>query len=135
MDGLAAADGYENDHPGSVVMLAELRPSATQVLAYVLTTRDPASIIAALRPTYGARLCVTRSHFTRAQIDAACAPLQALERTFTSGIFASGCNDLGTNAQPVDEFDLMFVDQRIASLAAAQPPGLIKLEPFVVPSH
>lgn len=61
-------DQYRHAHPGSVEMLAMLRPGAHKVVMYVITTGDPAPVRAALRPDYGKRLCVVRARFSPTQI-------------------------------------------------------------------
>lgn len=132
---MAAAQTYQHRHPGTIVTLANLRPAVYEVLAYVLTAGDPAPVRAGLAPTYGARLCVTRSHYTSAQISSAYALMQRhiAGRSSTSVISCGeGLSDI---AQPDVFVDVPIVSSEFARLVDTQPAGLIQLTAWLTPEQ
>ncbi len=124
-----ALESYTNAHPGAVVMPAFLRPSRTQVLAYVLTATDPAPVAADLRPAYGKRLCVVRSRYTKGQITRAADAFAV----WTGPVYVVGGGSLGPDAQPVVDVELTAVTPDMAALADRQPDGLVRLQPWLTP--
>jgi len=126
---------YGAAHPGTVLMPAQLRPSRTQVLAYVLTLGDPVPVMAALRPAYGARLCVVRSRWDDAQLTRAAQALTLDTATARTGEeYAVGRGGFAPDAQLQVEVSLTRVTVRIARVAAGQPPGLVRLQPWLRPA-
>lgn len=123
---------YAAAHPGTVLAPAELRPSATQTVAYALTTADPRTVTKALRPYYGARLCVERSRYTQAAINRAAAVF-VRRMNGSDGIWSVGSGGLDLRAQPSVDVYLVRVTPAIAALAAAQPAGLVLLHPWLFP--
>jgi hypothetical protein len=130
-----AIQSYSDAHPGSVIMPAELRPSRRQVLMYALTAGDPGPVEAALRPTYGAALCVVRSRYGRAQIDSAADAFMP-DRTpgRGAGVVAVGRGALARDEQVVVDVSLVRVTRDVAALAARQPAGLVRLHPWLYPA-
>ena len=128
---LTPLEDYAQAHPGAVWEPALLRPSGTQVVAYVLAFTDPAPIAAALRPAYGQRLCVVPSRFSQAQIDRAADDFTALMEH--GPVYTTGAGGLGPDAQPVVDVELTAVTAEIAALAERQPAGLVRLQPWLTP--
>lgn len=126
-------DNYAHTHHGVVLWTALLRPSTTQVLAYVLTLTDPAPVAAALRPAYGKSLCVTRSRFTQTQITHAA---DAFTTSMRHGpVYTVSAGGLGPDAQPVVEVGLTAVTTKTAATADSQPSGLVQMQPWLTPSR
>jgi RNA polymerase sigma-70 factor, ECF subfamily len=131
------AQRYARAHPGTVFEFALLRPSKRQVVAYALTTGEPAPVDAALRPAYGARLCVFRSRYTHAEVKAARRPF---ERRMGMGqpadeapaIITVG-EGLSATSQAEVDVQLDWVTPELAAAAAQQPAGLVRLDPWLRP--
>ncbi|UQX88477.1 hypothetical protein M6D93_00380 [Jatrophihabitans telluris] len=133
-DDLRAATSYQERHPADVVQVAILRPSRTAVVAYVLTAGHPSAADAALRPTYGDRLCTHTSPYSRAEIDSAQkAFAPPTEGAFPgSGLYATG-QGLTRDGSPVIDVQLAFVTEQLARIAESQPRGLVELNAWLVP--
>lgn len=130
---LTALQKYTDTHPGDVLTLAMLRPSSTQVIAYVLTLTDPAPVAAALRPAYGKPLCVVRSRYTQAQITRAADAFTPLMQH--GPVYVVSAGGLGPDAQPVVGVELTAVTTKTAALAGRQARGLVRLRPWLAPSR
>jgi hypothetical protein len=128
---LTPFEAYADAHRGDLWYPALLRPSRTQVVAYALTFTDPDPVAAALGPAYGQRLCVVRSRFSQAQIDGAATAFTTLMDH--GPVYVVGAGGLGPDAQPVVDVELTAVTPEIAGLAAQQPPGLVRLQPWLTP--
>jgi hypothetical protein len=66
-----ALTDYRNSHPDVIAEVAIARPTNTTYGLYALTYGDPQVVYDALGPTYGDKLCVARSRWTRAQLQGA----------------------------------------------------------------
>lgn len=130
---LTPIENYSRAHPSVVLTPALLRPSRRQVLAYVLTLTDPGPVDVALRPSYGARLCVVRSRYSRAEISRATLAFTSRTAGGHADIYAVGAGALAADGQPVIEVDSVQVNHELATLAEAQPPGLVRLRPWLQP--
>ncbi len=130
---LTPIEDYSRAHPGVVLTPAELRPSRRQVLAYVLTLTDPGPVDVALRPSYGARLCVVRSRYSRGQISGATQALTATTAGGHANIYAVGAGALAADGQPVIEVESVQVNPELVALAAGQPRGLVRLRSWLQP--
>jgi hypothetical protein len=135
------AEDYAHEHPGTVFEFALLRPGRRQVVAYVLTTGAPAPVDAALRPHYGSRLCVFRSRYTRAEVNAARRPFDQWMQRSTAGapavvtapaIVAVG-EGLSVTSQAAVDVQLDWVTPELAAIAGRQPAGLVQLQPWLRP--
>jgi len=125
--------GYLAQYPQAIIAPAMLRPSATQVIAYVLTAGDPAPIRAALQPLYGKRFCAAQSDYTAAQISAALNSLDITAPALTDAGGISTGQTMTPRGQICVEIDLSFVTPTVAAIATAQPDGLVLLRPWLVP--
>lgn len=130
---LTPAEQYQNAHPGFVNMLALLRPSPNQVLAYILTDQDPVPVRSALAPVCGGRLCVTRSRYTRGQIAATISALEvqmAGDSLTTVTTVGEGLSDTG---QPQVSVEVPAVSPAFAHLLDTQPADLVHLSVWIEP--
>lgn len=129
----AALTAYQQGHPGTVVRFALLRPSATQVVLYVLTDGDPAAIRSALQATYGNRLCVAASRYTAAQIRAAEAAFPVSASAEIGATIYQTFDAIASTGQIYVEADVAWVTPEMAARAAQQPEGLLRLHPWLAP--
>lgn len=131
---LTAADAYKAAHP-EVVMVAELRPSSTQVVAYVLTSGDVPATATALRGAFGARLCVAKSKYANAAITSAQRDFMPTVRAGVGGGIASESTYLGPDSQIFVWVDCMFVTADLKDRTAHAPVGLVQLHPWLTPKN
>ena len=127
-----ALQAYQAAHADEVPMVALLRPSAHQVLAYLMTAGDVAAAQTALRPTYGARLCVARSLYTVAQVHAAQED-PGLRGGPGTQIYAFGGTGLGGDGQVTVDVSATYETPAIAAAVARHPKGLVRLDLFLNP--
>lgn len=130
LDTTALTD-YQAKHP-EVLMIALLRPSQTQVLAYVLTSGDVDAAERALRPTYGERLCVHRSRFTKAELDAAIAD-PALQGGEGTQVFTWGGGGLSRDGELQSTVGATWAEPALLAAQARHPKGLVALDLFLNP--
>jgi len=114
---------------GAAVTAVIFRPSDDQAVLVVAATDIPA-VEALLRPQLPDRLCIVPSRWSRAQLDAVQEHLRVMWDRW--GIHKSGplCDE---QAQATMTATLVRVTDEIADWAAAQPDGLIALEPCLSP--
>lgn len=130
---VTAASRYQARHPGVIEQLALLRPSTTQVLAYVVTVGDPAPVVAALRPAFGQRLCVARGRYRPAEIAATARALRIDSPVCrAAGVYSTG-SGLTPQGQPEYGISLPWVTPALAVLAGRQPAGLVRFDGWLVP--
>ena len=133
-----AMDRYRAAHPGDVLTIALLRPFPDSVLMGVSAVDEQAAARAeeALRPTYGERLCIVVSRFTRAQVTAArqAIPVGGEEGT-RLGALAGGGEGVGGDLQVEVEFDVVMVTEELQRRASGHPAGLVVLRPWLVPAR
>lgn len=135
----AAAEAYRREHPGVIADVAMLRPSETQVLMLVTVNgdvaADVAAVEAALRPAYGARLCVIHAAYSDAQITKARTDVQARQPAEGArlGIFSSGTS-MNAAAQTVVSVDVVLGTEELKAMAADYPTGMIELRPWLQPA-
>jgi hypothetical protein len=130
---VGAITSYAAKHPGVLLEPADLRPSDNQVIAYAVVYHGAAEMTAALRPTYGKRLCIGQSRYTAAQLAKAYHDLD-----FNAAVCkAANVNTTGHGLTPQGqvnyELSMPFVTPDLAKVADAQPAGLVLLQPWLVP--
>jgi hypothetical protein len=134
---LGAALRYQQRHRAEVVEVAVLRPSPDHAVAYVLTAGDPNPAGKALEPTYGPRLCVFRSRYTTAQLDAARSAMRATasaasgDRLTTP--FEAGGIGLARDGQACTPARVAIVTDTVARAVDGQPAGLVQLDVWLRP--
>ncbi len=124
--------GYQAAHDDEVPMVALARPSERQVLAYLLTAGDVTAAEAALRPTYGARLCVAKSNVTVAQVHAAQTD-PGLQGGPGTQIYAFAGTGLRRDGQVTADVSATYETPAIAAAVARHPKGLVRLDLFLKP--
>ena len=127
-----ALQAYQAAHTDEVPMVALLRPSVDQVLAYLITAGDVAAAQTALRPTYGARLCVAKSLYTVAQVHAAQED-PGLRGGPGTQIYAFGGTGLGRGEQVTVDVSATYETPAITAAVARHPEGLVRLDLFLNP--
>lgn len=96
--------------------------------ALVVSAVDREVVEAALRPRYGARVCVVESRYTRAQLDAAKADVERF-RGGGSGVD----HEVGPDGQPYVDAGVPILGEATEALVARHPAGLIRLNPWLTP--
>lgn len=129
-----AVQAYERNHPHTVMDISLLHPSATQSVMYVLTSGDVVAVRTALREAYGDSLCVEPSEYTPDQVAAARALVSFNNpELVAAGLYGTAGSNLNANGQLQIEADLIRVTMTVAQSLADQPPGLIRLRPWLAP--
>ena len=131
-----AMDRYRAEHPGDVVTIALLRPFPDSVLMGVSATDEAAAARAeeALRPTYGKRLCVVVSRFTRPEVTAAQAEIEVgSEEGRRLGVMGGSGEGVSDDLQVEVGYDVVMVTEELVRRAEKHPPGLLVLRPWLVP--
>jgi len=112
-----------------ITSIALFRPSRRQVVL-VVAAEQPQQVEAALRPRYGARLCVVPSCWTRRQIDDVAGRLRAEMGRWMIYIFGESTAEDG---QPLLTVELTRVLPALAAWARAIPAGLLSIRPWLTP--
>lgn len=128
-------DRYRAAHSEHVVDVALPRPFEDSAVLGVITpdhkARDAAE--AALRPTYGTRLCVVVSRYTRAQVAGA----ERALRPSTAQAYALGVNvggvRVGDDLQRHVEAEVIAVTPELQAVVDRFPAGLVRLVPALTP--
>lgn len=131
-----AMDRYRAKHPGDIVQIALLRPFQDSVLMGVSAVNEAAAARAeeALRSTYGKRLCVVVSRFTRAQITAAQDEIRVGSDEGTRlGVMGGAGEGVSDDLQVEVGYDVVMVTEELQRRAQKHPPGLLVLRPWLVP--
>lgn len=126
---------WSRQHPGEVVRIALLRPSATKVIMYVLTKSPQTTIVSDLSKTYGGRICAAQSKYSTADVSAALKFYQ--QRTPNAAltlntIYGSG-EGMSTSGQPEVSLEVGAISEDLIKSTAQFPPGLIRINPWLKP--
>lgn len=113
----------------AITSIAIFRPSRRRAVL-VVAAGDPQRVEAALRPHYGARLCVVPSRWTHAQIDDVTRRLPAQTRPWM--IYEWG-RSVGEGGQALVVAYCVRVLPAFAGWASAVPPGLLSVTPWLAP--
>jgi hypothetical protein len=132
---LSAAFGYRRVHPGAFAQIAELRPSATQVLVMLETNGNPAPVRTALLRAYGKRLCVVKSRYTTKQIDAASAHMSELVTSSHGFAWMGGGTGMTRHGQVLVPLQLEYVTPDVAHRVSLEAPGLVDVDPWLIPQR
>jgi hypothetical protein len=116
---------------GAAVMIVMFRPSPDQAVL-VVAAADPQAVEGRLRPQLGPRLCVVPSRWTKREIDAVHARL--FDRMAGWDIYQLGIEAL-EDAQARVIVKLTRVLPEIAAWAASLPPGILGLDPWLLPAR
>jgi hypothetical protein len=112
-----------------ITSVALFRPSWRQVVL-VVAAEQPQQVEAALRPRYGARLCVVPSRWTHRQVDDVAGRLSAEVSRWLIYIFGESTAEDG---QPLLTVELTRVLPSMAAWARAIPAGLLSIRPWLTP--
>jgi hypothetical protein len=115
---------------GTAITTVIFRPGEDQAVL-VVAAADVAAVEATLRPKLSDRLCVVRSRWSRAQLDAV--RDQIVARFAEWGVVSVG-ESADANAQPLLSMRLVRVTPDFATWADTQPDGLLTVEPALVPA-
>lgn len=122
---------YAGRHPDEAVLVAMLRPSRTQVLAYYLTTGDVDEAERALRPLYQVKLCVAKSRWTKKELQSAQAdvfrPARG-EQVFSAGAYL----DPATGQQTVHA-DATVLTPGLQAVLDQHPKGILVIDAWLKP--
>jgi hypothetical protein len=131
---MQAIDAYEHGFPSDVISVAVFRPDGgTWVIT--IASIEPARTVGKLSADYPDQLCVVPSRYTLGEVHDAQAAATAL--------LPSGGNDpyqvtgvgrtVGDDGQPVVQVDAISNTPQIDDALASQPPGLIRVVPWLRP--
>lgn len=126
-----AFDVGDLEETGAAVTVVIFRPSADQAML-VVAAADPEAVEAQLRPQLGQRLCAVGSRWTKHDLDSVRGHLLAHWKDWN---IHSLCVAISEDAQALVAADLARVLPQTATWAAAQPPGLLSLNPCLVPAR
>lgn len=132
-----AMDRYRAKHPDDIVTIALLRPFPDSVIMGVSAVDQTAAARAeqALRPTYGKRLCVVVSRFSRAQVAAAQEELQiGSDEARRLGVMGGAGEGVSDDLQVEVGYDVVMVTEELQRRAEKHPPGLLVLRPWLAPA-
>lgn len=116
---------------GAAVSLVTFRPGRDQAVL-VVAAADPAAVEARLRPQLGPRLCVVPSRWAKHDLDRVRGHLR--DHWDAWNLYVSGVT-VAADAQPCVTACLTRVLPEIATWAASLPPGILTLDPWLVPAH
>lgn len=124
-------DAFMAAHKNEVTSSAIFRPTDTQVVMVVVA--DHPDLVHASLGANSSALCVVKSGFTSAQVAAAESAVMSLAGGSSSdnGIYESGPRTL-SDGQPAIGLSAVMVTPALRALAAAFPPGLIRVQPWLM---
>jgi hypothetical protein len=117
------------EESGAAVTVATFRPGRDQAVL-VVAAADPTAVEARLRPQLGSRLCVVPSRWTKSELDAV---RGHLHDRFRDWRLYGLCVDTLDDAQARVRAQLTMVTPKIASWAASLPPGILRLDSWLLP--
>jgi len=135
-----AAEHWQTAHPGDAVGVTSVSldgPGRRGVV--VVGAVHPAVVEAALRPVYGATLCVVESRYTPAEIAAARADAAAFvgAKGYTDGLPHAQLDvteEFGADGQAHVRVHVAVTDAAAEALAARHPAGLVRIDPWLAPA-
>jgi hypothetical protein len=116
---------------GAAVTVVIFRPSANQAVL-VVAAADPAAVEARLRPQLGQRLCVVLSRWTKRDLDLVCGHLR--DHWDDWDIISLGVT-ASEEAQAQVTAKLARMLPQTAAWVATLPPGILSLDPWLVPAR
>lgn len=114
-----------------VLQLATFRPSARQAVL-VVTSDDPELTTHRLAPVFGDRLCVVRSKWLRAQVEAVRRDVKANMRDWTA--YAGSLGNVDAHGQVTLSVDVVRMMPSLATYAEQVPDGLLIVNPWLAPT-
>jgi hypothetical protein len=124
-----AFDLGDLEETGAAVTVVTFRPGAGQAVL-VVAAADPAAVDARLRPQLGERLCVVPSRWTKHDVDRVRGHLRARWDDWHIHLLGVTATE---DAQAQVTADLARVLPQTAAWAATLPPGILRLNPWLVP--
>lgn len=128
-------DRYRAAHPSRFVDVSLQRPFPDSAVLGVITPDEPArrAVEAALRPTYGERLCVVVSRYTREQVAEADRALRPYTPEADVLGIANTSVRVADGLQREVYAEVVAVTPELQAIADRFPAGLVRLEPTLVP--
>jgi len=114
---------------GAVVGLSVFRPSENQAVL-VVAAAEMDAVEARLRPQLGELLCVVRSRWTRAELEAVRGYLHARHDEWKLYMWGES---VGADGQACMIAELTLMTPLIAGWAVSVPSGILALEPWLTP--
>jgi hypothetical protein len=124
-------DAGDLKETGAAVTIVTFRPSRHQAVL-VVAAADPQAVEGRLRPQLGPRLCVVPSRWTKREIDVVHGHLR--DRWADWNIYHLAVETL-EDAQARVTAKLTRVLPEIAAWAASLPPGILKLDSWLLPAQ
>jgi hypothetical protein len=119
------------EETGAAVTVVTFRPGADQAVM-VVAAADPAAVEARLRPQLGQRLCVVPSRWTKRDLDRVHGHLLGRWADWTIYSLVVAIDE---HAQAQVTANLARVLPDTATWAATLPPGILRLNPCLVPAR
>jgi hypothetical protein len=116
---------------GAAVTVVTFRPGDDDQAVLVVAAGDPPAVEARLRPQLGSSLCVVPSRWTKSELDAVRGHLRG--RFWDWRLYGLGTCTLN-DAQAQVHAKLTMVTPQIAAWAASLPPGILRLDSWLLPT-
>lgn len=112
----------------TITQITQFRPHPTQPVL-VVAAEDPERVERALRPAFGAALCVVPSRYRRHEVDETHRRLRD-ERSWRMSMNGRSAGDDG---QPTVTARFAWIEPAVAEWAATVPDGLLELDVWLTP--
>ncbi|MEV6644533.1 hypothetical protein [Amycolatopsis sp. NPDC051371] len=116
----------------TITQITQFHPHPTQPVL-VVAAEDPGHAERALRPAFGASLCVVASRYRRQDIDAAQSRLRQELSARRWPITSTG-RSAGDDGQPTVSAQFAWIESEIARWAATLPDGLLDADVWLTPT-
>lgn len=116
----------------TITQVTQFHPAPTQPVL-VVAAEDPVRAERALRPVFGASLCVVTSRYRRQDIDAAQNRLRQ-ELSARRWPMTSTGRSAGADGQPTVSAQFAWIDLEVAHWAATLPDGLLDADVWLAPT-
>jgi len=132
----AAVTAYRKQFSSDITSLAVFRPRPNTWVV-TLASMKPRRTLARLSSAYPGRLCVVQSRYPLSSVRAAAHAALTLLSPGSYGQLpyrvTGVARTVGTDGQPIVEVDVLAETTALRRALAAQPGGLVKIEPWLKP--
>jgi hypothetical protein len=115
----------------TITQLTQFQPHPAQPVL-VVAAEDPERVEQALRPRFGAALCVVRSRYRRHEIDETLQRLRD-EQMARRWLITSSGQSASSDGQPTVTAEFTWIEPEVAEWAATVPDGLLDLAVWLTP--